>query len=114
MDRTARRQAVRDYREATRPAGVFCVRCAATGAVFVDSSPNLAAQHNSLWFALRMGSARNRTLQAAWRDHGEAAFTFEVLETIDDPDLTPLDRADLLKSRAAHWRSELGALSALR
>ena len=32
-----------------------------------------------------------------------------VLETFDDEEMTPVGRADLMKARTAHWRTELGA-----
>lgn len=108
MDRTDRRQRVRDYKEQKTAAGIYALRCAAAQAVWVGVSRNIDAQENSVRFVLRMGSHPNRDIQAALRAHGGEAFAYEVLERIDDPDLTPLGLADLLKRRERHWVEALG------
>lgn len=109
MDKQSRRDAVRDYKERVVSRGVFAVRCAPTGQVWVAASRNLAQQQNSLWFGLRQGSYVNRDVQAAWNAHGEAGLAYEVLEVFDDEAMSPIGRADLAKARAAHWREALGA-----
>jgi hypothetical protein len=109
MDKQTRRQAVRDYKERKVPAGIYVVRCVVTGEAWVGQSPNLAQQQNRIWFGLKQGAHPNRGLLAAWAAHGEAAFSFEVLEIIDDEGLEAFGRASLLKDRDAHWREALGA-----
>jgi hypothetical protein len=113
MDKQSRRQAIRDYKERKAAPGVYAVRCAATGEVWVGGSRNLDAQQNSLWFGLRTGGHVNRAMQAAWTAHGEAAFSFEPLERIEDEDLTPLGRTDVIKARERHWLAALGAKKAV-
>jgi len=103
MDKADRRQRVRDYKEKRTAAGIYILRCAAAGAVWVGVSQNIAAQENSVRFVLRMGSHPNRDIQAALRAHGGDAFAYEVLERIDDPDLTPIGLSELLKRRERHW-----------
>lgn len=109
MDKQSRRDALRDYKEKKVACGIVAVRCAATGEAWVGLSRNLGAQQNSLWFSLRMGSHMNKALQAAWAAHGQDGLSVEVLETVDDADLTAMGRADLLKRREAHWLGALGA-----
>ena len=109
MDKQTRRQAVSDYKERKVSKGIFAVRCVATGEAWVGKSRNLEQQQNGIWFGLRQGGHPNPALRAAWAAHGEAAFSFEVLEAIDDEGLSAYGRDSLLKDRAAHWRSELGA-----
>ncbi len=109
MDRQSRREAIRDFKERKVQRGVFAVRCAPTGQVWVAASRNLAQQQNAIWFGLKAGGYVNREAQAAWTAHGEAAFAFEVLEVFDDEEMTPIGRADLAKARLAHWREALGA-----
>jgi hypothetical protein len=109
MDNQSRRQAVRDYKERKVSAGIYAVRCAAAGQSWVGQSPNLDQQQNRIWFALRQGGHPNPALKAAWAAHGEAAFTFEVLEVIEDADLSVYARDSRLKDRSAHWRAGLGA-----
>ena len=107
MERSGRRAAVAAYRERKSAAGIYAVRCAVTGEVWVGRSADLAAQQNSLAFQLRHGP-HNAAMRAAWADHGAASFGFEALETAP-AELTPAGRTDFLKRRAAHWRAALGA-----
>ena len=114
MDKTHRREAIRQYKERKAPVGIFALRCRATGAAFVGASRNLDGQRNSSTFSLRLGSHRNKALQAAWNAAGgEAGFEFVVLETLDDEDLGPIGRDTWLKTRERHWRETLGAQSAI-
>jgi hypothetical protein len=109
MDKPNRRQAVRDYKERKVDIGIFAVRCAATGEAWVGASRDLAQQQNRIWFGLKTGGHPNRALQAAWTEHGEAAFAFEVLERASADDLSDYERGNLLKDRDAHWRAALPA-----
>lgn len=106
-----RKRALRTaFRERPVRPGVYAVRCAASGEVWVGSSRDLSTnRRNSLWFSLRLGSHPNRAMLAAWTAHGEAAFGFEELEVLDGVDRTGwlLDQA--LKDAAAAWRERLGA-----
>ena len=109
MDKQSRRQVVRDYKERKVSQGIFAVRCAVSGEVWVGQSRNLEQQQNGIWFGLRQGGHPNPTLNAAWAAYGEAAFAFEVLEAITDEELSAYERANRLKDRDAHWRAQLGA-----
>ena len=109
MDRQSRREAVRDYKERKIEAGIFAVRCLATGETWVASSRNLSQQQNGIWFSLRLGSHINRALQAAWNAHGGETFQYEVLEAIRDQDLSDYSRGVLLKERESHWLDAAGA-----
>ena len=60
--------------------GIYAVRCAATGAVWVGQWPDVATIQTRLWFTLRHGTHPTRALLEAWRIHGEAQFSFEILE----------------------------------
>jgi hypothetical protein len=108
MDRETRRAAQAAYKETKTRQGAFAVRCSATGAAWVGASRHLDTHQNGLFFALRQGSSLHRTLQAAFKEHGEAAFAFEALEALPD-DLSPLMRPDALKALAARWREALRA-----
>jgi hypothetical protein len=107
MDQSTRRMAIAAYKETKTTAGVYAVRCAPTGEVWVGRSANLAAQRNSLDFQLRHGP-NNPAMRAAWSAHGAASFGFEPLETAP-AELTAAGRSDFLKTRAQHWRQVLGA-----
>lgn len=103
-----RKEAIREFKERKTPRGIFCIKCLPTGETWAGHSPNLNAARNGLWFALRLGTHFNKELQSIWKEHGEEAFTFDVVETFDD-DLAPMTLSDLYKSRTKHWVKNLGA-----
>jgi len=107
MDKGRRKELVREFKEQKARPGIFAVRCAASGQVWVGKVANLEKKQSGLWFQLQTGGFPNKEMQAAWNAHGEAAFAFEILEEIDDQNalMVPV----LLKEREAHWRKELNA-----
>ncbi len=104
-----KRAAKAAYREHKSVAGIYAVRCAATGQVWVGHTPTLDTVQNRLWFALRLGNHPDAALQAARRAQGGAGFSFEELERVKDDDLSYTGDG-ALKERAAAWRAKLGAL----
>jgi hypothetical protein len=107
MEKSRRKNLLREYKERKQAPGIFAVRCTATGGAWVASSRNLDTQRNGIWFQLQQGGYPNKTLQAAWNAHGEDAFVYEVLENVTDDN--PLLIGSLLKERAIHWREKLSA-----
>ena len=107
MDKARRKEIIRTHKEHTPAQGIFAVRCSADGSVSVSASRNLEQQQNQVWFGLRQGGLPNAPLQAAWKEHGEAAFAFEILEEVKDENALLI--APLLKKRAQHWRTALRA-----
>lgn len=103
-----RKAAIAAYKERKTVAGIFVVRCAATGEAWVGQAPNLETIQNRIWFSLRQGSHTCRTLQAAWNAHGEAGLTLSECERLEDEESAYVRNA-LLKERMLHWRDELKA-----
>ena len=103
-----RKAAITAYKERKTIAGIFVVRCAPSGEAWVGQAPNLETIQNRIWFTLRHGSHRGRSLQAAWATHGEDAFAFEEIERLDEKALEA-GRERVMKARLAHWCAELGA-----
>jgi hypothetical protein len=106
--KATRRQIAAEFKQRSVPRGIYAVRCSAVAKPWVGSSPNLEAIRNSLWFQLRGGLSRHASLQAAWKNYGEAAFDLEILEKFED-DLSPLLLNQQLGERKKAWGSELGA-----
>ena len=107
IDRSRRKELVREYRERKASMGVYAVRCEEADKIWVAATRHLDKQKNSLWFVLGSGSHPNRTMQSTWNAHGESAFHYEALEEVTDENPLVVDL--LLKERSAHW---LGALKA--
>jgi hypothetical protein len=105
---SARKAAIAAYKERKTFAGVFVIRCKAAPETWVGQTPNLEKIQNRIWFSLRQGSHTCRSLQAAWTTHGPDSLTFEECERLEEEE-TAYIRDALLKERALHWRSQLGA-----
>lgn len=71
-----RKAAIAAYKERKTIAGIYVVRCAASGEAWVGQAPNLATIQNRIWCSLRQGNHMCRSLQAAWTMHGEAGLAF--------------------------------------
>lgn len=107
MDNVLKKQLTRIYKEQKVRAGIFAIRCTASGEAWVAKTPDIDKRQNGLWFQLRMGGFPGKSLQRAWNTHGESSFVFEVLEEIREESeaMVPLR----LKEREAQWRKQLGA-----
>ena len=106
---SARKAAIRAFKERKIPRGIFAIRCDVTGGVWVDSAMDLVAAENRTWLTLRHGDLFiEKTVLEEFRAHGRDAFRFEVLETLED-DVAPLLLRDLLKERKLHWVAKLEA-----
>lgn len=106
---SGRKALLRAYKERKVEAGVYAVRCVASGEVWVGATPDLSTRRNGVWFTLRLGSHREPSLQAAWNTHGADLFAFEPLETIASDGLDAFGRASRLKDRRDHWIGVLNA-----
>jgi hypothetical protein len=104
LDRKAARLT---WKERKVVAGIYSVRCSATGQVWLPAAPDLATVEGRLWFDLKQGHRhRSRSLQAAWAAHGPDTFECREVEKVtNEPD--PLFRDRLLKGK--DWR--IGARS---
>ncbi|WP_439815992.1 GIY-YIG nuclease family protein [Zavarzinia sp. CC-PAN008] len=106
MSSQVRRAAIAAYKERKTVPGIYAVRCAATGEAWVGSCPDVDKIQNRTWFGLKAGSFPIPSLMQAWKTHGEAAFTLEIVEQVKPAESAYLtDR--LLKDRADHWRGTL-------
>ncbi len=74
----------------------------------MGAARDLGTIENRHWFGLRQGGHPKRSLQEAWREHGEASFRFERVEVLKD-DLKDYERDQALKERLAFWKAELKA-----
>jgi hypothetical protein len=103
----SRQELKREYRERKKPAGVFQVRNTKNGKVLLGSSLNLEGPLNSHRFMLTIGRHRNEALQDDWNIYGPAAFVFEVLETVREPEDAPYDLSEELALLEEIWIEKL-------
>ena len=103
-----KKAAIAAYKTHKSAAGIYAVRCAASGEAWIGQTLNLETIQNRIWFSLRTGGHSNRDLQRAWTTHGADAFSFDPIEQLKDEELAYV-RDALLKERFVHWRSTLNA-----
>ena len=103
-----RKAAIAAYKKRKATPGIYAIACTATQESWVGSAPDLATIQNRHWFALRHGSHTHPSLQQAWNRHGEAAFTFTIVEAFAEPDSAPVSHS-ALRDRVRHWAGQRGA-----
>lgn len=106
---SARRERVREYKQAFPPMGIHAVRNTVTGRAWVGASQNVDGALNRIRFELQMRGHRNRSLADEWVCYGAESFAFEVLERVRKRDDPAFDYEAELQSLLVLWREELGA-----
>lgn len=107
VDKARRKELQQEYEDRPPQYGVFAVRNSKTGEVWVGTSKNLDVQQNGLWVRLRGKMLVNKDVQDSWNKHGEAKFSYSILERITESDPHVIER--LMPERAAAWRAQLKA-----
>ena len=107
MDKKRRQELLEQYANRKQPTGVFAVRNSKSGEVWVGHSKNVDVQKNGLWGRLASGMCFNKDVQASWNKDGADAFSYEILEHIEETDPHAIQR--LMPERAQAWREELKA-----
>ena len=108
MTTERRKAAIAAYKERKAAVGIFAVRCAPAGKLWVGQTRDLDKVWNRISFSLRSGADPRRDLQAAWNAHGQAGFAFEPLEALE-PEALDFALQSALDERTAFWRAQLGA-----
>lgn len=97
-----RKAALRAYKARRPRPGIYAVRHRATGRAWPGSAVDLDTTRNGLWLQLEQRRHLDRDLQAAWNQHGEAAFDYEILEVLEE-DMSPLVLKETLKANRSEW-----------
>ncbi|WP_437744206.1 metalloregulator ArsR/SmtB family transcription factor [Sorangium sp. So ce302] len=106
-----RKEMKRKYLETPKQAGIFQVKNTVNGKVLLGSSTNLHGPLNKHRFALSIGAHQNQALQRDWQQHGADAFTFEVLEVVQQKDEPGFSVADELTLLEQIWLERLSPLA---
>lgn len=107
MDKQAKREIIKEYKQIKKPMGVFQIKNEINGRVLIGNSRNLENRYNSYVFQLNMGNYRNKALQEDWNKYGEKSFTYSILEEIEQDDNPFRDYNDELKSLEEKWLEKL-------
>ena len=90
---------------ASAQSGVYALKNAVAGKVYVGSSIDLARRKRTHFRDLNKGVHKSVKLQHSWAKHGAEAFAFEILE------LTPREER-ALRAAEQRWIDALDAVSA--
>ena len=82
MSSERKKELIREYKLRPKPAGIFQIKNTVNGKLLLGSSKNLDGVLNKHQFALSIGTHRNMALQRDWKEYGERAFVFEILDKV--------------------------------
>jgi hypothetical protein len=102
-----RKELTRQYKTTPRTMGVAAVRHDASGKTFVFANLDIHALVNRYRTQLRFGGHPNKDLQQDWQAFGEAAFTFEVLDTLVPKETSEIAPAEELAVLEQLWLDKL-------
>lgn len=101
MDKLKKKKLLLEYKHRKTEMGVFLFKCISTGKNYIGCDHDTKGTINSNKFKLGAGLHPNKELQNDWKEHGEPAFSIEVIE------LLPYDKDDESKT---DYTKELEAL----
>lgn len=78
-----RKTLVNEYKQRKIVGGIFRVTNTKNGMYLLDYTPNLQAKQNAFEFMASSGSCFDYKLKRDLDTFGNAAFTFEILETLE-------------------------------
>lgn len=96
-----------EYKQTSRPMGVFLIRNMVTDKVFVGVSLDLNGIINRHKFQLKMGVHPNARLQADWNNLGSDKFAFEILDEINPRENSHVDYREELAFLEKLWLEKL-------
>ena len=90
MDKQQRKALLAEARKIKTYMGIVRIANTQNGKVFIAAFPNLKNKWLTIRMQLDLGRYANAALQADWKQYGESAFTYEVLEEHDATDITDM------------------------
>lgn len=86
-----RKELKEEYRQSKPTMGVFKIENKTNGKLLIEASTNIPSLWNRYQMELKMGSCRNKALQADWKELGADNFVFEILSEMEHKDEADLD-----------------------
>jgi hypothetical protein len=102
-----RKTLTRQYKEGSRPIGVFRVRNVVDDRSLVGASVDLPSMLNRQRFQLASGGHPNRQLQEDWNRLGAGAFEFVILDTLERREEPGWDPGEELRQLEELWLEKL-------
>lgn len=105
-----RKEIVNAYKERKLCGGVYIITNTFNGKYFIGHAANLKSVQNHFQFAVATGSAIHPKLRKDWEKLGAQAFTFAVLEELEQKnDQSQAEFMDDLKTLEQLWRASFDA-----
>ena len=106
-DRTRRKALIDAYKLAFPPMGIYRIHNLESGRALIGQSANTTAAINRHRTELRLGVHRIGDLQEDWRRLGEAGFTFDVLQVLEERADPAFDYAAELARLLMAWHERV-------
>jgi hypothetical protein len=104
MDR--RKELIQQYKEMKIEAGVYQIKNLKNQKILVKVTPDLRTITGTKSVLLGNGY-RNKQLQEEWNQYGQDAFSFEILEVLEEKDEGYFDKKEELKKLEKKWLQKL-------
>lgn len=110
---TSRREISRNYKERTLHGGIYTITNTLNGKYLIGHAADLASARNRFQFAVMTNNAPDYRLRDDWAASGAQAFTFAVLEELEQkPDQSQADFMADLNTLEDLWRANLDPTNA--
>jgi hypothetical protein len=101
-----RKELIQQYKEIKIEAGVYQVKNQKNGKVLIQATTDLKTMATKR-MQLLGNMCRNKQLQDEWNQYGEDAFSFEILEVLEEKEEGFFDKKDELKKLEKKWHEKL-------
>lgn len=103
-----RKELKQKYMQMKPPMGAYIIKNSINGKALMGVSKDIKSTFNSYRFQLKMGSHMKKELQKDWKEYGEEAFDFEVLEYLEyDKKGEKTDYSEELEIMKMIWMEKL-------
>ena len=102
-----KKDAINEYKERKLYGGVYTITNTINGRYLIGHTANLKGMQNRFQFSVSSGSAIYSQLQKDWQAMGPEAFTFEVVEELEQkPEQNQAEFLEDLKVLEQLWRAD--------
>ena len=105
MEKDKRKALLEAYKQIKVYMGIYQLRNAVNGKLFIGSTPNLKSRELTLRMQLDGGKHMNSALQQEWKQFGQDAFVYEVLEQAEVTETTDVKHE--LRALESKWKNAL-------
>ncbi|MEN8613897.1 GIY-YIG nuclease family protein [Dehalogenimonas sp. THU2] len=106
-----RKDLINAYKQRKITGGVFKVTNTTSGRYLLDSAADIQARQNAFNFSVTTNNPFDYKMRKDWQESGAAAFTFEVLDTLEKKESQSQEQfIEDLKMLEGIWVEKLGGM----